>query len=89
MLSTVANAVQATSGTGEHGSGLVDPAAQECITHHDGEAPDHWYAWDIDSCWILYVVGAAVFGSAQDALAEWQHAVGPPPGRRCRPARPS
>lgn len=44
---------------------------------YDGEAPDHWYAWDIDSCWILNEVGAGVFGSAQDALAEWQHAVGP------------
>jgi len=44
---------------------------------YDGEAPDHWYAWDIDSCWILDVVGAGVFGSAQDALAEWQRAVGP------------
>jgi len=44
---------------------------------YDGEEPDHWYAWDIDSCWILNEVGAGVFGSAQDALAEWQHAVGP------------
>jgi hypothetical protein len=44
---------------------------------YDGETPDHWYAWDIDSCWILGAVGAGVFGSAQDALAEWQHAVGP------------
>jgi hypothetical protein len=44
---------------------------------YDGEVPDHWYAWDIDSCWILNVVGAGVFGSAQEALAEWQHAVGP------------
>jgi len=44
---------------------------------YDGETPDHWYAWDIDSCWILDAVGAGVFGSAQDALAEWQHAVGP------------
>src|SRR6266566_9314823 len=35
---------------------------------YDGEAPDHWYAWDIDSCWILTVAGAGVFGSAQDAL---------------------
>jgi hypothetical protein len=43
---------------------------------YEGEAPDHWYAWDIDSCWILTVAGAGVFGSAQDALAEWQHAVG-------------
>jgi len=44
---------------------------------YDGEAPDHWYAWDIDSCWLLTVVGAGVFGSAEDALAEWQGAVGP------------
>jgi hypothetical protein len=45
---------------------------------YDGEAPDHWYAWDVDSCWLLTVVAAGVFGSAQEALAEWQHAVGPP-----------
>ena len=55
---------------------------------YDGEAPDHWYAWDIDSCWILYVVGAGVFGSAQDALAEWQHAVGPPAGTALSPSAP-
>ena len=36
---------------------------------YDGGAPDHWYAWDIDSCWILAVAGAGVFGSAEDALA--------------------
>jgi hypothetical protein len=41
-----------------------------------GEEVDHWYAWDVDSCWLLNVVGAGVFGSARDALAEWQHAVG-------------
>jgi hypothetical protein len=23
-----------------------------------GQAPDHWYTWDIDSCWITVVVGA-------------------------------
>jgi hypothetical protein len=55
---------------------------------YDGEVPDHWYAWDIDSCWILYVVGAGVFGSAQDALAEWQHAVGPPAGPALSPSAP-
>ncbi|MGH3418441.1 MAG: hypothetical protein ACRDOD_02400 [Streptosporangiaceae bacterium] len=53
---------------------------------YDGEAPDHWYAWDIDSCWILTVVGAGVFGSAQDALAEWQHAVGPAAGTALSPS---
>ena len=42
----------------------------------DQEAPDHWYAWDIDSCWIDVVVSAGVFGSAQDALREWRDAVG-------------
>ena len=54
-----------------------------------GEAPDHWYAWDIDSCWILTVAGAGVFGSAEDALANGSTpSVRPPPGRRCRRARP-
>ena len=40
------------------------------------EAPDHWYAWDIDECWIDAVVSAGVFGSAEDALREWRDAVG-------------
>jgi hypothetical protein len=55
---------------------------------YDGEAPDHWYAWDIDSCWILTVAGAGVFGSAEDALAEWQHAVGPAAGTALSPVAP-
>jgi len=38
--------------------------------------PDHWYAWDIDLCWIDVVVGAGVFASAEDALCEWRDAVG-------------
>lgn len=42
-----------------------------------GGAPDHWYAWDIDLCWIDVVVGAGVFASAEDALGEWREAVGP------------
>jgi hypothetical protein len=44
---------------------------------YDGGAPDHWYAWDIDVCWIDVVVGAGVFGSAEAALREWRDAVGP------------
>jgi hypothetical protein len=44
---------------------------------YDGGTPDHWYAWDIDACWIDVVVGAGVFGSAEDALREWRDAVGP------------
>jgi len=44
---------------------------------YDGGAPDHWYAWDIDLCWIDAVVGAGAFSSAQDALREWRDAVGP------------
>jgi hypothetical protein len=55
---------------------------------YDGQAPDHWYAWDIDSCWILTVAGAGVFGSAEDALAEWQHAVGPAAGTALSPSAP-
>ena len=55
---------------------------------YDGEAPDHWYAWDVDSCWILTVTGAGLFGSAEDALAEWQHAVGPAAGTALSPSPP-
>ena len=55
---------------------------------YEGEEVDHWYAWDIDACWILTVVGAGVFGSAQDALAEWQHAVGPAAGTALSPCGP-
>ncbi len=55
---------------------------------YDGEEADHWYAWDIDACWLLNVVGAGVFGSARDALAEWQHAVGPAAGTELSPAAP-
>jgi hypothetical protein len=44
---------------------------------YDGGAADHWYAWDIDLCWIDVVVGAGVFASAEDALGEWREAVGP------------
>src|SRR6266566_1824358 len=55
---------------------------------YDGEEVDHWYAWDIDSCWLLNVVEAGVFGSAQDALAEWQHAVGPAAGTELSPGAP-
>lgn len=39
-----------------------------------GEA-DHWYAWDVDACWLVTVAGAGTFGSAADALAEWRDAV--------------
>jgi hypothetical protein len=55
---------------------------------YEGEEVDHWYAWDIDACWLLNVVGAGVFGSAQDALAEWQHAVGPAAGTALSPSAP-
>jgi len=44
---------------------------------YDGGAPDHWYAWDIDLCWIAVVVGAGAFASAEEALGEWREAVGP------------
>ncbi len=43
---------------------------------YGGGAPDHWYAWDIDLCWIDVVVSAGVFASAEDALREWRDAVG-------------
>ena len=49
------------------------------VTFSNGEAPgegDHWYAWDIDTCWLVTVAGAGSFGSAEDALTEWRDAVG-------------
>jgi hypothetical protein len=56
---------------------------------YGGETPDHWYAWDVDSCWLLTVVGAGVFASAEEALAEWQHAAGSPAaGTVLSPAAP-
>lgn len=56
---------------------------------YDGGEADHWYAWDVDACWLLTVVAAGVFGSAQDALSEWQHAAGPPAaGTALSPAPP-
>lgn len=46
------------------------------FAYDEGHA-DHWYAWDVDACWLTNVVGAGVFGSAEDALDEWRGAVGP------------
>jgi hypothetical protein len=55
---------------------------------YDGTVPDHWYAWDIDACWVLNVVGGGVFDTAQDALAEWQRAVGVAAGTALSPDGP-
>ena len=44
---------------------------------YDGGGADHWYAWDIDLCWIDVVVGAGAFPTADDALGEWRDTVGP------------
>jgi hypothetical protein len=43
---------------------------------YETNAPGHWYAWDVDACWVVSVVGAGTFGSADEALAEWHGAVG-------------
>ena len=43
---------------------------------YETDESDHWYAWDIDACWTVSVVGAGTFGSADEALAEWRGAVG-------------
>jgi hypothetical protein len=45
------------------------------FSYESGKA-DHWYAWDIDLCWIDVVVGAGEFVSAAAAAAEWREAVG-------------
>jgi hypothetical protein len=44
---------------------------------YSGGGSDHWYAWDVDLCWITVVVGAGAFASAEDALREWRDVVGP------------
>jgi hypothetical protein len=43
---------------------------------YEADAPDHWYAWDVDACWLLSVVAAGTFGSADEALDEWRAAAG-------------
>ena len=43
---------------------------------YEAGVPDHWYAWDVDACWVVSVAGAGTFGSADEALAEWRAAVG-------------
>ena len=55
---------------------------------YDGDAAEHWYAWDIDQCWLVTVAGAGAFGSAEDALDEWRHAVGPAAGTVLSPSAP-
>ena len=42
----------------------------------NGGEPDHWYAWDIDLCWIA-VVGRAGVSPGQERCEEWRDAVGP------------
>lgn len=64
-----------------------------------GTEEAHWYAWDIDACWLDAVVGAGTFESLDAALAEWRDAVGPaasgaapeecPPGLAARLLRQS
>lgn len=43
---------------------------------YEAGVPDHWYAWDVDMCWVVSVTAAGTFGSADEALAEWRGAVG-------------
>jgi hypothetical protein len=47
------------------------------FTYESVSAGTHWYAWDIDACWIDEVVAAGAFGSPGEALADWRGAVGP------------
>ncbi len=39
---------------------------------YDGGEADHWYAWDIDACWILYPARsrAAALAEAADLIGE-------------------
>jgi hypothetical protein len=43
---------------------------------YEADVSDHWYAWDVDACWVVSVTGAGTFGSADEALAEWRDEVG-------------
>lgn len=45
--------------------------------YDDTGGVDHWYAWDVDACWIDTVTGLGTFGSAAEALREWRAAAGP------------
>jgi hypothetical protein len=38
---------------------------------------DHWYAWDVDTCWLGMTLNAGPFSSHEAALKEWRDAVGP------------
>lgn len=55
---------------------------------YEAGGPDHWYAWDVDVCWVQSVVAAGTFGSAGEALAEWRAAVGAAAGSELSPADP-
>jgi hypothetical protein len=55
---------------------------------YEAGVPDHWYAWDVDACWVLSVTGAGTFGSADEALAEWRGAVGVATGSELSPGDP-
>jgi hypothetical protein len=55
---------------------------------YETDVPDHWYAWDVDACWVVSVAGAGTFGSADEALAEWRGAVGAAAGSVLSPGDP-
>ncbi|MFD0772700.1 hypothetical protein ACFQZ2_02055 [Streptomonospora algeriensis] len=46
------------------------------FAYGDERRDPHWYCWDIDRCAGELVVGAGVFGSVEEAAAEWRTAVG-------------
>ena len=54
----------------------------------DGRAPDHWYAWDIDLCWIAVVAAPACSPRPGTRCVNGAMPSAPqPPGRRCPRAR--
>lgn len=56
---------------------------------YEAGVPDHWYAWDVDTCWTVSVVAAGTFGTAEEALAEWREAVGAAAGSQLSAADPA
>ncbi|KII00010.1 hypothetical protein LP52_03415 [Streptomonospora alba] len=46
------------------------------FAYGDERHDPHWYCWDIDRCAGELVLSAGVFGSAEEAAAQWRTAVG-------------
>jgi hypothetical protein len=53
-------------------------SADQPFSPAPSEPPDHWYAWDIDVCWLGRTLYAGTFATDEAALKDWRDAVGVP-----------